>query len=54
VPDKFKDVDYGQNALENDVTKSQTVSVSKSYISNLENELKEEKVARIKLQNDIE
>lgn len=40
--------------MDNDVTKSQTVSVSKSYISHLENELNQEKVARLKLQNDIE
>lgn len=55
VPEKFKEDDtQKQNNLENDATKSQTVSVSKSYISQLENELNQEKVARMKLQNDIE
>lgn len=34
--------------------KSQAVSVSKSYISQLENELNQEKMAREKLQSDIE
>lgn len=37
-----------------DNAKSQAVSMSKSYISHLENELNEEKRAREKLQTDIE
>ena len=40
--------------MDSENAKSQAISVSKSYISHLENELNEEKRAREKLQSDIE
>ena len=52
--DNNKDKAQLKTMDDTDNAKSQAVSQSKSYISNLEKDLKDERQAREKLQNDIE